>query len=107
MRHHPARRARTVTAVASAAAFAGITTGLVVTHAGAATHPASAQTPAPATGTDGTSGFDGGSASTSTTLGQSPDDGSDGGWGWTATPGQDVGPSSGSSGTTHGQSGPS
>ena len=96
MSHHPARRARTVTAAVSAAAFAGIVGGLAATHASASssTRPASSSpaTTAPATGP---------AAGQSPEPAQAPDDG-----GWTAQPAP-----SGSLGfpqqSNHGQSGAS
>ena len=54
MSHHPARRARTVTAVLSAAAFAGIAGGLAATHASASDshRVTTATTPATTPATD-------------------------------------------------------
>lgn len=98
MSHHPARRARTVTAVVSAAAFASIAGGLAVTHAAASdTHRATpSTTPTSVPATDPGSTPDVGSNNN-----PAPDDG-----GWTATPAP-----SGSLGVprpaNHGQSGAS
>jgi hypothetical protein len=50
MSHHPARRARTTTAIVSVAAFAGLTTGLAVEHHASA-HAAPSSSPAPTTPT--------------------------------------------------------
>jgi hypothetical protein len=96
MSQHPARRARTVTAMVSAAAFAGLTGGLAVSHAAATdTHratPSSTPTTIPATDPGSTADLGSGPA---------PDD-----RGWSATPAP-----SGSLGvpqsSNHGQSGAS
>ncbi len=99
MSHHPARRARTVTAVVSAAAFASIAGGLAVTHAGRVGHPSGHPVAPPPTSVPATD------------PGSTPDVGSDNnaapdGGGWTATPAP-----SGSLGVprpaNHGQSGAS
>jgi hypothetical protein len=81
--HHPARRARTVTAVISAAAFAGIAGGLAADHAGASparasTRGSTAVSPAP--------------SATDQTGQSQPDNGLPTQGGWSATPGQDIGP---------------
>jgi hypothetical protein len=96
MSRHPARRARAVTALLSAGAFAAIAGGLAANHAAASGHtnaPTSTTTPAASTN-------QGGPAAGSSTA-PAPDDG-----GWTATPAP-----SGSLGypprPNHGQSGAS
>jgi hypothetical protein len=117
MSKHPARRARTVTAVLSATAFAGIASGLAATHAGASSNhpsstPATTTPPAAAPG-----GSDQGGSQQTNPFG-STDDGSGSGWTATPTDGNGFGDgstgSSGSAGSTglgqqanHGQSGAS
>ncbi len=88
--HHPARRARTVTAVISAAAFAGIAGGLAAEHAAAS--PARASTPG---STAVSPAPDSGGQTVGQSDGQTPgqtDNGSPMPGGWSATPGQDAGP---------------
>ena len=92
-RRHPAHRARQVTAVLSATAFAGIAGTLAATRAGAASSSHTATTP----------------TTVAPDSGAPVDDGDPTGQGWTATPGGQDGsfrPVSGGGGN-HGQSGAS